>query len=1576
MTDIEGKIGLDVKDAVSGIKAINAGIEGLGKSLSGLTAQLDDILKQFDGLASKAKNVTNIKIPKSKYTVTSEQGTISSNSRTKNIKNYEEEIIKLKKEEVEAQKAITEDVKARARNRDKMANAKVTFASGFALAASKKQDQNSAEYLSFQKARTDALNESKNWRAYREKHPELFVGGGFSRGWRNQLSNALSYMGGQADRMGLPGQLAGGILKIVGGAIKSPATAFATSLSVASKAVTDFGQATLKAYSEIESIKTQLGVVFSSQTQADSTFGKIAQYATHSPFGVQQTSELAILLKQSGVYASDLMDTMKMLGDTAGGNMEKMKRIANNYAQIVSIGKASMLDMRQFAYAGIPIFQAVSEELGVSQQHLRKMISEGKVTSDIIEKVFKNLTGINGIFENATEKGAKTLKARIQNLSDAKQLMYGSVGEWGVKFGQATGEDSFAIRVVSGLENIYSYLQDSVNTKNIQNDVKTIAARNSRINDLTRAKQYAENIGDKETAEILGKAIEKELNKRDVEKERNAYALSYDTKTGKDFEDKYGSKTIEMLEEEINNYLSKRKEALNKAGELSQSVRSNLIKGNFEKAREIGSEEYIQKAIANEYEAIIKELKDYKTVLGKVILEEEKRAAVERRVEELQNKYYDTASNASNQDTAFSKLFSNLQEMYESSDEYKEEQEKKKLALLEDAKKVLEQLLKYQDENGNIDITQLDYKTFSDYLGKRILDEGRKLLTAPSNSESAMTADRKVLEAQYETTLKKIYPELYKQQRYDEVALMQQALKDNPLTGTNKEYFANFSQAFDTQTRILQTLVDNSYGEEQKKYKSMLDALIGSTFQYGAPSANGLNADLTANGKGKYDTVPLWKRILAQYTGLTTQEMTSTRKTLENYRDDMSIRNMTAGVLSSTFKSMGVEAAQSLVKTSQTKIGDTWQVDWKKTEEAVRKFANSLSVSTDVIDAYSKGLEDTLSVYESLIAAGYTQAESQDLKNQKFVSTSTLKKLATAEGSQLVNAFGENLFTKDGLKVDFNGIDFIDEQGNRIAEEELVMTGNLFDLIKEELPKLREKLAEAEVTKAKNTYLQEMFRDVLPVQFTNKLLESRGLNSTTRFLANDPSRWGSSLVAEMQTMLADDQKLTSSKRHYKNIKNLTPNDILYLSMTTPTNESTEEDKKEIAEATKLVDEAMKKLEAVLDSFANGGDVKNLAYLVSQKEKQTALNEALLDLSEYRGVKDVTKGKPAFENNRAFNASFVKDVLGFDLKYDQTDILASMAKVGAQQGLSSNIFGLNVKTAEGKNRFEGMTDDKIVEDLEKAEKSMLMLQVSAAETEKVFESLGTSIKNLAGELGKKTFVSVFENFGDAVAEGAFNADKMGDSMKDLAQEATLALAPIIQQAGFELVARGAMLGSPGMIAGGLALAATGGFASGLLKNLFAKSEDNDDDKTDKLESLKDDLVKILQQARSDSLYYENNLRHKTALGINEQFSHRAVHDAIISPSGDVITTDPRDYLIATKTPEQLGAGGVVVRPVINNKVINNTSANVRQEETANPDGSIDIVTIIEEVAGNYIASSKSDSAFEVRANRQRGRQYVM
>lgn len=46
------------------------------------------------------------------------------------------------------------------------------------------------------------------------------------------------------------------------------------------------------------------------------------------------------------------------------------------------------------------------------------------------------------------------------------------------------------------------------------------------------------------------------------------------------------------------------------------------------------------------------------------------------------------------------------------------------------------------------------------------------------------------------------------------------------------------------------------------------------------------------------------------------------------------------------------------------------------------------------------------------------------------------------------------------------------------------------------------------------------------------------------------------------------------------------------------------------------------------------------------------------------------------------------------------------------------------------------------------------------------------------------------------------------------------------------------------------------------------------------------------------------------------SEKSVNDAIISPKGDIITTHPDDYLIATKNPQSLAGGGGGVNVVIN------------------------------------------------------------
>jgi hypothetical protein len=102
--------------------------------------------------------------------------------------------------------------------------------------------------------------------------------------------------------------------------------------------------------------------------------------------------------------------------------------------------------------------------------------------------------------------------------------------------------------------------------------------------------------------------------------------------------------------------------------------------------------------------------------------------------------------------------------------------------------------------------------------------------------------------------------------------------------------------------------------------------------------------------------------------------------------------------------------------------------------------------------------------------------------------------------------------------------------------------------------------------------------------------------------------------------------------------------------------------------------------------------------------------------------------------------------------------------------------------------------------------------------------------------------------------------------------------------------------------------------------------------------------------------------------------QSVNDAIITPSGKVISTHPEDYLIATKTPENLGGGA----PKITFNFIDKSSGvkvTSQRSDYNEATGTYDIEVVIENKVKEVIATSKGDEAFAVREARQNGKMVV-
>jgi tape measure domain-containing protein len=200
-------------------------------------------------------------------------------------------------------------------------------------------------------------------------------------------------------------------------------------IGAAGLAVLKFAQSTVDSAGKMEAIKTQLQVVTGSAKIADATFRELQDFAARTPFSIEGITDTAIQLMQVGVQAKDLQSTLTMLGDVSGGSQEKLNRIMMNYTQILSVGKASTMDIRQFAQANLPIYQELANVTGKSGEALQDMITNGEITGKVVTDAFQRMTAEGGKFFNGMGLAADTYQGKLSTMKDSVSNLAAKFGE-------------------------------------------------------------------------------------------------------------------------------------------------------------------------------------------------------------------------------------------------------------------------------------------------------------------------------------------------------------------------------------------------------------------------------------------------------------------------------------------------------------------------------------------------------------------------------------------------------------------------------------------------------------------------------------------------------------------------------------------------------------------------------------------------------------------------------------------------------------------------------------------------------------------------------------------------------------------------------------------------------------------------------------------------------------------------------------------------------------------------------------------------------------------------------------------
>ena len=209
--------------------------------------------------------------------------------------------------------------------------------------------------------------------------------------------------------------------------------------SAALSAAEGFISSGIEYNAQIEKYTTGFTNMLGSAEAAQQVMSQIQEDAAKTPFDVASLTQANQYLISAGENASYARNTIMALGDavsaTGGGN-DELNRMAQNLQQIANTGKATAVDIKQFAYAGIDVYGILADYTGKSTTEVQKMT----ISYDLLTQALQAASEEGGRYYNSMDTQSQTMNGRVSTLKDnVKQLA-----------GLLTGDLSSGIGVVIG----------------------------------------------------------------------------------------------------------------------------------------------------------------------------------------------------------------------------------------------------------------------------------------------------------------------------------------------------------------------------------------------------------------------------------------------------------------------------------------------------------------------------------------------------------------------------------------------------------------------------------------------------------------------------------------------------------------------------------------------------------------------------------------------------------------------------------------------------------------------------------------------------------------------------------------------------------------------------------------------------------------------------------------------------------------------------------------------------------------------------------------------------------------------
>lgn len=215
---------------------------------------------------------------------------------------------------------------------------------------------------------------------------------------------------------------------------------FSKLYSAALSAAEGFISSGIEYNAQIEKYTTGFTNMLGSAEAAQQVMSQIQEDAAKTPFDVESLTKANQYLISAGENASYARSTIMALGDavsaTGGGN-DELNRMAQNLQQIANTGKATAVDIKQFAYAGIDVYGILADYTGKSTTEVQKMT----ISYDLLTQALQAASEEGGRYYNSMDTQSQTMNGRVSTLKDNVSQLAGLLtGDLSSGIGVAIGK--------------------------------------------------------------------------------------------------------------------------------------------------------------------------------------------------------------------------------------------------------------------------------------------------------------------------------------------------------------------------------------------------------------------------------------------------------------------------------------------------------------------------------------------------------------------------------------------------------------------------------------------------------------------------------------------------------------------------------------------------------------------------------------------------------------------------------------------------------------------------------------------------------------------------------------------------------------------------------------------------------------------------------------------------------------------------------------------------------------------------------------------------------------------------------